>query len=123
MLEHQHSLMTWALNSAPEPNSSQTVQRLADHRITYLDYEGPISGDRGHVTRWDAGKFTWDDSLVSTTWTSELPPLHLSLHLNGTTLQARAELTCSASIKLVDDDKLVRQRWQLCMSDELATRD
>jgi hypothetical protein len=29
---------------------------LGDHRIAYLDYEGPVSGDRGYVRRLDAGK-------------------------------------------------------------------
>jgi hypothetical protein len=31
---------------------------LPDHRTIYLDYEGPISGGRGEVSRWDAGHFT-----------------------------------------------------------------
>jgi hypothetical protein len=25
----------------------------------YLDYEGPVSGNRGHVIRWDNGTFAW----------------------------------------------------------------
>jgi CRP-like cAMP-binding protein len=29
----------------------QHVQALPDHRREYLDYEGPISGDRGYVRR------------------------------------------------------------------------
>ncbi|HKI33113.1 MAG TPA: hypothetical protein VKA46_14775, partial [Gemmataceae bacterium] len=32
-----------------------------DHRRTYLDYEGPVSGGRGTVTRWDAGTCTWEE--------------------------------------------------------------
>lgn len=32
-----------------------TAIRLPDHRIAYLDYEGPLSGDRGSVTRCDGG--------------------------------------------------------------------
>jgi hypothetical protein len=31
------------------------VEKLADHRTAYLEYEGPISGDRGFVTRVLAG--------------------------------------------------------------------
>jgi hypothetical protein len=31
----------------------------ADHRALYLDYEGPVSGDRGTVTRYDAGTCDW----------------------------------------------------------------
>ena len=39
-----------AMNTVP-------AERLADHRLAYLDYEGPVSGDRGHVRRLDAGTF------------------------------------------------------------------
>jgi hypothetical protein len=44
---------------------------LADHRLAYLDYEGPIAGDRGSVSRWDWGTYQVlqaDDSR----WTIEL---------------------------------------------------
>lgn len=34
-----------------------TLQRLADHRREYLDYEGPISGNRGEVRRVAGGEF------------------------------------------------------------------
>ena len=33
------------------------AERLPDHRRRYLDYEGPISGNRGSVIRWDAGDY------------------------------------------------------------------
>lgn len=33
------------------------VQRLKDHRRAYLEYEGEISGGRGHVTRVAGGTF------------------------------------------------------------------
>ncbi len=35
----------------------QQVTPLPDHRREYLDYEGPVSGDRGHVRRVAAGSF------------------------------------------------------------------
>jgi hypothetical protein len=57
MLEVGPSLRTWALPLPPQPGQSQVVDALPDHRPAYLDYEGPISGDRGQVTRWDAGSF------------------------------------------------------------------
>ena len=31
------------------------VKPLADHRLAYLDNEGPVSGDRGFVKRLDCG--------------------------------------------------------------------
>jgi hypothetical protein len=33
------------------------AERLADHRLDYLKYEGPVSGDRGEVRRLDAGNY------------------------------------------------------------------
>lgn len=35
------------------------ARRLPDHRSQYLDYEGPISGNRGEVRRLLAGTCTW----------------------------------------------------------------
>jgi hypothetical protein len=57
MLEQGHSLWTWACESLPGMEKTTPAQRLADHRREYLDYEGPVSGDRGHVTRVDSGDY------------------------------------------------------------------
>jgi hypothetical protein len=35
------------------------AEGLGDHRLDYLEYEGPVSGGRGTVSRWDRGSFTW----------------------------------------------------------------
>ncbi len=32
------------------------AERIADHRVEYLTYEGPLSGDRGTVTRLARGE-------------------------------------------------------------------
>ena len=55
MLEAGKSLRTWRLMSPPTQDSEVGAEPLANHRLRYLDYEGPVSGDRGHVARWDAG--------------------------------------------------------------------
>ena len=43
-------------------------ERLPDHRREYLDYEGPVSGGRGHVRRIASGTCTFevnlDDSII-----------------------------------------------------------
>lgn len=57
MLEQAGALATWALDEPPQPGHVVAAQRLADHRLAYLDYEGPVSGDRGSVTRWDHGQY------------------------------------------------------------------
>lgn len=58
MLEAGEVLHTWRLAQAPE-NSAEAIPAtaLGDHRRLYLDYEGPVSGGRGTVRRWDAGEF------------------------------------------------------------------
>lgn len=78
MLESGDALRTWALPQLPQawhkvhattarlqttcpPISLENVvsaEQLADHRLAYLDYEGPLSGGRGHVQRVDAGTLT-----------------------------------------------------------------
>ena len=37
----------------PAPGVEMIAEALGDHRLDYLDYEGPVSGDRGLVSRWD----------------------------------------------------------------------
>jgi hypothetical protein len=67
-------LWTWevlvALANSPPHAVTTIARRLPDHRRVYLDYEGPLSGDRGHVTRQAAGTLRWHshdtDSLTAT---------------------------------------------------------
>ncbi len=58
MLEADGVLKTWSMPQAPLPGVVIECNALVDHRLAYLDYEGPISGDRGSVTRWDRGYYT-----------------------------------------------------------------
>ena len=57
MLETGPVLLTWKLAAAPPASVSIPAEKSFDHRLMYLDYEGPISGDRGSVSRWDGGTF------------------------------------------------------------------
>jgi len=63
MLDQGEALATWQLPENPV-TLMQTgtpaplpAQRIADHRRAYLDNEGPVSKNRGHVTRLDAGTY------------------------------------------------------------------
>ena len=38
--------------------------RLPDHRLAYLEYEGPVSGNRGVVRRIDSGKYEIDGNTI-----------------------------------------------------------
>ena len=57
MLEHSGVLQTWRLLQAPQAGEWISAERLPDHRLHYLDFEGPVSGNRGHVHRTVAGEF------------------------------------------------------------------
>ena len=60
LLEHGDVLLTWRLSTPPTPGAAVDAEKAFDHRLVYLDYEGPVSGGRGSVTRWDGGTFDWD---------------------------------------------------------------
>lgn len=57
LLEWGEHARTWRLLEEPGIGSV-AAERIADHRLLYLDYEGPVSGGRGHVKQWDQGIFT-----------------------------------------------------------------
>ncbi len=57
MLESGKVLRTWALADPPADEVTVVGEALPDHRTAYLDYEGPVSGDRGSVARWDEGRY------------------------------------------------------------------
>jgi DNA polymerase Ligase (LigD) len=57
MLEQAGVLRTWALAEEPAAQQEIAAQSLGDHRLDYLEYEGPVSGDRGSVSRWDEGEY------------------------------------------------------------------
>jgi len=57
MLEHGGLLLTWQLFTEPVSASCLPLKakRIGNHRKAYLDYEGPISDNRGYVQRVDSG--------------------------------------------------------------------
>ena len=57
MIQRGPVLATWALSLPPNSVGAHPASALADHRVEYLDYEGPVSGGRGSVARWDRGEY------------------------------------------------------------------
>ncbi len=66
MFELDESLATWSIDVLP---ISEVVhaRRIADHRLAYLDYEGPVSRNRGVVSTIDRGEYAiveWSDEVI-----------------------------------------------------------
>jgi len=84
MLDFGEALRTWRLLAEPEVGADIPAEALPDHRRAYLDYEGPVSGGRGTVTRWEAGEFELEtdenDHFVVRLRCSRLPVI-ASLHV------------------------------------------
>ncbi|MGV3486933.1 MAG: hypothetical protein ACO1RT_21135 [Planctomycetaceae bacterium] len=65
MFDHGQALWTWATDILADSatrgdwlgEATTTAIRLPDHRRAYLTFEGPLSGDRGHVRRVESGSF------------------------------------------------------------------
>ncbi len=79
MFREGDHLATWTTAALPV-GGSVAAHRIADHRIAYLDYEGPVRGERGEVHRVDGGTFAicaWEPrrvklDLYGTVWSGEL---------------------------------------------------
>lgn len=57
MLDVGDCLRTWAIDAPIVAGIELPARALGDHRRVYLEYEGPVSGDRGTVKRWDEGEY------------------------------------------------------------------
>src|SRR5688572_14190541 len=79
MLETGSVLRTWRLEAIPQRGVPVTAEPIGDHRLAYLDYEGPLSGGRGVVKQWDAGTFVIEESS----------PDRMTLNFSGVKLRGR----------------------------------
>jgi hypothetical protein len=82
MLEQSGVLWTWVLTRLPAGGETVIAQRLPDHRLAYLDYEGEISGGRGCVSRVESGKY----EII------EASPTSLVVRLQGSSRQGVLQL-------------------------------
>jgi hypothetical protein len=60
MLETDGTLWTWRLNTPPAEIKNKPIdaERIADHPIRFLTYEGPVQSGTGRVTIADKGTYT-----------------------------------------------------------------
>jgi hypothetical protein len=102
MLEAGAMLRTWRLNAPPKPDGPVEAVASFNHRAVYLDYEGPVSGNRGMVRRWDAGTFTWTEDTAD----------RVAVRLAGMGLRGLAVL-----------EKVAADRWSLRFEPEGRAED
>ena len=107
MLEAGASLQTWRLAEPPIGSTPIEATALGDHRVMYLDYEGPVSGARGNVKRWDAGVFTEEPDST---------PEMRRLWLRGERVRGRFDLERIAGTqwRLHPETKELRTQGGLC---------
>ena len=59
LVESGSVLRAWRLLAEPVAETDIPAEPNFDHRLFYLDYEGPLTDGRGSVSRWDAGECEW----------------------------------------------------------------
>lgn len=94
MLEVDDSLLTWRVLSEPQIGVELQIESSPNHRKAYLDYEGPVSGERGCVSQWDFGRLLHlqvSDEFVAGKLSSTRFSCELNLNIN----LMRQELTLS----------------------------
>jgi hypothetical protein len=82
MLENGDVLRTWAIDAPVVGGRDLPARALGDHRPSYLEYEGEISGNRGTVRRLDSGTFR----ILA--WSAE----HVRVELSGIQLKGEVDL-------------------------------
>jgi hypothetical protein len=82
MLEKEASLRTWRLLQTPGGPAVVGAEPIADHRPAYLNYEGPVGGNRGTVWAFDRGEY----AIVEET--ADL----VVVHLRGARLRGQATI-------------------------------
>lgn len=106
-------LLTWRCEDRPDRAAVGEVlaaQRIAPHRAVYLEYEGPVSGDRGTVQRIAEG--VWTPASVDSPPAavgSEPDCIAADVHAAEGTAAAEHPL----EIEVVWSGSGIRQRWRL----------
>ncbi len=97
LVEDGATLRTWAIDEPLVGCRELPARELPAHRRIYLDYEGPISGGRGIVRRWDSGiceVLEWGEEIVR-------------LRIQGVQVEGVVEFRC----RLVDGERC----WLFCL--------
>lgn len=68
MIEADGALVTWRLPHDWSSAAAQVVERIPDHRLEFLEWEGELTNNRGSVAQVDRGEIVihaWTDDEIS----------------------------------------------------------
>ena len=102
MLEHHQTLATWQVPVDPADWSEEPTlcTKLADHRLHYLTYQGPLTRNRGSVRI--AARGTYKPHISTRN--------HWRIHLTGDTIDLTVEL-----------NRLEADNWSLLVTERHTT--
>ena len=106
MLQRDQSLWTWRLDRLPpaEPEAAVPAVRIADHRLAYLTYEGPITRGAGRCRIIDRGRVTW----------RQVQPDRIVVELAAGQVEGVFELASGRG----QDGNPVQDQWELRRSED-----
>ena len=98
MLEKEGKLCTWRLAMPPLGEMVELqAEAILDHRLEYLEYEGPVGGNRGKVARWDRGGYEMQGSEEWGRWDIVIQGERLRGHVILEKIDGTAWLFCYRS--------------------------
>jgi len=85
MLETGDHLSTWRINIGPEElkTTPAKAEKIFDHKLKFLTYQGPVNNETGNVTTADKGTYL----IISET------PKKLQIHIKAIILNGTFTLT------------------------------
>ncbi len=84
LLEKDTSCRSWRLLREPCSGEPIAAEPLPPHRLLYLDYEGPVTGNRGNVRRVVSGSYCVGESAEE--------ELHIRLSHNAVLTSGRLQI-------------------------------
>jgi hypothetical protein len=91
MLEMEDTLWTWRLTVPPAEigNEPVTAERIHDHPLRFLTYEGPVQNNTGRVKITDKGTYVILEEMVNS----------LVVHYEGEVLEGQFRLLQASNNK------------------------
>lgn len=85
MLENEGHLSTWRINTPPEElkTTPAKAEKIFDHDLKFLTYQGPVNKGKGNVTTADKGTY----SIITQT------PKKLQIQIDAKILNGTYNLT------------------------------